>query len=657
MVCLVLLAARDASAQAYKVEATLEPQQAVVGDTVIYVLSITHGGQQAPPRPSPPQFDPSWGFTLVPGNFSGTRITLDGRGMAIQTIEHRYPFTVSKEGQFEIPPVQFEVNGQIYKGNPVTLTVTKAPVAAQVPAELQGKVADPVVPGDPQMTRQLAGGIFVLPVLDTESLYEGQQIRLSYHLVIDRDTLRRAGLMEDFRVMGRETPELKQFLKETLYDLQRSLPFEERVIGGKKYVVAPLFEAAITPVKTGELLIEPYKIQLSMRSRQRRSGSRQGGVFDDPFFNDPFLNDPIFSMSPFGNSLQVIAQSAPVTVNVRPVPTQGRPADFAGAVGNFTISARLDKRAAVADEDIVEMTVEIEGQGDAASISAPRFPAVDGLVQLEQPQASTRLRKEGGRPVSTKSFTYKLRPTKAGTLRIPPLTLPTFNPETGEYEVLKTEPQEVQAVASTRRTPVTEASATASAPPALAASNPPQDEPAPAEAPQEFAEDLRYIHTGEMTVVRPGVLTGEGALFYLLLATPPALLLAGWLAGRRQAHMETHRALYRAGRAGAAARRHLRRAAALLRQDDPTPFYEELARALRGFFGDRFQLEPSGLTIEQIEEELRERGASEQALARTRSLLDEADQARYAPVRPTRTVQQRAYDEATQLLNDLEKLR
>lgn len=626
-------------AQGYKLDAKLEPAQARVGEMVVYVLTVTYE-TKAPPQPTPPKFDQSWGFT-DPKLVATSAQTQINNGVVQQSVEYRFTFQVSHEGTFKIPGTGFDLDQNPYRSNPVTLTVSKAE-APPVPQELQGRVAPPQVPGSSDLANKLNGGVFVLPSYDTAQPYVGQQVLLTYHLCIDQNKLVSAGLRADSLSADQvSVPDLQQFLKDEVFQIPKQLQFKERDMGGTKYAVAPLYQVAITPTKTGKLSVDPFQISLQFAARGRTNTR-------DPFFgNDPFGDDPFFTMNPFASRIQVIAMSPRLDFAVKPLPLAGKPQDFSGAVGDFKMTASLDKQNATADEDVVRLQVKVEGRGDASSLNKPKLPNVPGITVLEEPKTSSEHRKENDTLISTKTFDYVLRPTKPGKIEIPPISYTEFNPTNDQYATVQTQPMGLDVAPGTGKQM------------ALVAPSGPQpaNGGASAERKRPTQQDLNYIHVGALQAAPTGMLTGNGPMFLVALICPPLILLAGYLIGRRRTAYATNRGYYREILAGDVARKHLRKAAKLLKNDDRAGFFEELARAIRGFFGDRFHIEPSHLTIEEIETELDAKGADPELKNTTRRLLDQCDLARYAPVHPEPAVMQRAYNEAAQLLTRAEKIR
>lgn len=646
----VTAVATTASAQDFKLQAQLDPQQVEVGESSVYSLTISYDSQ-TPPAPNPPQFDQAFGFNAP--RFEGTSTqTQMVNGVVSRSVEYRYSFQATKEGKFTIPPTGFTFGGKSYMSNPVTLNVAKGAVtaAAQVPQDLQGKIVPPQVAGDAALRNALTGVVFVYAVLENGTPYNGEQVIVTYYLAIDQPGLDKAGLHGSGLVAPEiSVPEMKQFIKEEMFPVPKQFQWRESQIGSKSYTVAPLYQVAVTPTKSGKLSIEPFQITLLFGSkRARRAGGTRDAFFGgDPFGDDPFLN----SMNPLmgGNRVRVIAMSPQLDLDVKQLPSQGKPADFSGAVGEFNATATVDKQQVVASEDILKLDLKIEGKGDASGLATPKLPNIDGLTLLEDPKSNAQHRTENDQFYSSKTFSYLLRPTKPGKLAIPPITYSVFSPRAGEYMHIQSDPLSVEVKPSTQKQVALVAPSTPG--------SVPSDKPAANEGPKEINQDINYIHTSALEAVQPGALSGEGPGFIALLCFPPAILAAGYIVGRRRILRENNRAYYREVVAADAARKRLRKANKLANGGDSAAFYAELAGAMRSYFADKFHLDAAGLTVDQIEDALREREIDEGLVIRVRSLLEECDMARYAPVQRDSGVMQRTCDNAAQLLQEVEKTR
>jgi hypothetical protein len=131
------------------------------------------------------------------------------------------------------------------------------------------------------------------------------------------------------------------------------------------------------------------------------------------------------------------ASDRPRTLRVTPVPSEGRPASFAGAVGRgFTLDARAD-RTVVRVGDPITLTLTLRGEG----LDTAALPALDAEGLL--PAASFRVpagHLAGERVDDAKQFSAVVRVLDASVTEVPGLAFSWFDPEAGRFETTRSRP-------------------------------------------------------------------------------------------------------------------------------------------------------------------------------------------------------------------------
>ena len=119
-------------------------------------------------------------------------------------------------------------------------------------------------------------------------------------------------------------------------------------------------------------------------------------------------------------------------LTVQPLPEVGKPAQFSGAVGEYQIAAALDRRTVEAGRALT-LSLRISGQGNMQTVTAPKLPAIPGVV-VNGPNLV-----EGAAP-TPRTYAYVLIPARTGTLRIPAIAYPYFDPSRAVYATAQTVP-------------------------------------------------------------------------------------------------------------------------------------------------------------------------------------------------------------------------
>lgn len=145
----------------------------------------------------------------------------------------------------------------------------------------------------------------------------------------------------------------------------------------------------------------------------------------------------------FGQTLfeQFTITTQPATLQVRPLPTPA-PADFEGAVGQFKLESKVVPQEAAVGEPIT-WTLTLSGTGN--------WPRIDRLPPRELSRdfrvVTPRAQKDSQNDAlfdATLSEDLVLIPQKPGRTTLGPYTLSVFNPSTGRYETLRTEPVTIE---------------------------------------------------------------------------------------------------------------------------------------------------------------------------------------------------------------------
>lgn len=592
-----------------RVTASISPQNALVGETIVYIVRVECTGAEEQPQVQPPDILPDSGLTEMKPVGTKREINIIN-GRQSNAYEFRFAFQALKSGEYKIPPANVAVDGKIFESNAISLKVSSSPQAPQegIPAELRGYVVPPRVPSAPQLEQPLTGKIFILALPETTQPLSGQQFLLSYHLFIDQEALEKAGLdSRRFNGSEPELPQLKDFLKEELYPAPQQLRFEQQTIGGRRFAVAPLYQVAVTPTRSGTFTIEPAQLSLvfPIRSRTRRVPS------GDPFFD-------LFDFDPFNTrGIQIIVRSTPVELAVLPLPEKEKPAAFCGAVGQFTLEASVDKTHLIANEDVARLRMVLRGEGNASVASAPAFPQVEGLSLLEEPKTSFERKIENNKLVTIKTFDYLFRATKQGNFKIPPIEVAVFNPSKHKYETLRT--QEIPLIV-----------APGTAGPVLTASLTTQPTVAAVAPAPEIRTDLRYIHEGKLRGTTTAELRKVRAIQFGIVCAAAGVFLLSLMA--RQLRLTRSRDQKMQKRAKA--RNNLMTLLQKLQKETSSVGSEEcqkLSYALREYFAALLDADVNALTNEEISDKLSAAGVSDEALRELQRVLELVESARYAP--------------------------
>ena len=381
----------------------------------------------------PPEFDD---FTIVQGPNQSTGMTVVNGAMS-QYRGVSYVLQPKRTGTLTIKSATALIDGQQMRTSPVQITVhnqtsqgnTKTPGFSPLPdpswpsAQPPVDMDEVVKPGE-NVDDKIRKNFFIKVDVSKKECYLGEPIVATYKLY--------ARLRSDSRVTRH--PSLNGF---SVYDMID--PSDDRVsvekINGKNFSVHIIRKTQLIPLQAGDITLDPVELDNNIYfikadpGAARSSGQGLGGLLDRLF-------EPEQSGTPF--SQHIVLESKPVTVHVKPLPETGKPADFNGAVGNYTVAAALNSKA-VDTGDAAILTVTVKGAGNLPVINAP---TIDWPANMESYDVSNKENIDKAvAPLSgSKSYSYSFICTKPGRYTLPPVKLSYFDPSLKIYKTIESDP-------------------------------------------------------------------------------------------------------------------------------------------------------------------------------------------------------------------------
>lgn len=629
-----LPAASSGAASAGDVRASVSASQLTLADTVEFQVTLTGAAASGVVRRQFPDFAGS-GFDVIVGPKTERQISIvNARTEA--TLTYSWTLRPRSVGTFTIGPAQVGLSdGRTLRSNAVTVTVTKVPTAAGMPATFEGETISWAKTGNAQIDRQLERRLFLRPVIDKTEAYVGEQITLQYDLY-EAEQLPIVG----YGLEPRKDP-YTGFMTETLYSPPGGqLQFQSRRVGNQLFKVATIERVALFANKSGPVTIPALVMTADVRVQN--VGRRRPSFFDDSFFDDfgfPSMLD--------GRRLRARMVAGPISVNILPLPTEGRPADFSGTVGDFEMTATFDHDE-VPQHKFVALKVRFSGTGHIGAIDPPEIedvlrevPGLELFKEETETEPSTVDGKSGG----AKTFNYVLRPTEAGEIKFPAMEYAIFSPAEKSYKRLKTKELALRVLpAEGVEKPIVTV-------PAPGVNGAPGVAPPPVTALNsdiEYIQTTRFLHGGigaKPLYRQPG--------FLLFQFFPVGLVALSLAVRRRRERLEGDVATARRRAARSVASKRLRGVRKLLSAARGDRFFEELDRALRQFLADQLNESAAGLTADGVARALAGRGVEPDDTGEILALLEMCESVRYANSRPDEGEMRRAFERASEAIDRL----
>jgi hypothetical protein len=616
-----LLVAGAAYAQGPSFSARLGRNPVGLGEAFPFEVSLSAEGQAEDYRA--PDFR---GFRVVAQRPSqSTQIQMGGGGsfMRVNYTWH-YDLVALQKGKLTIGSASVRVDGRTLTTDKTTVTVVDAGQAAappqpraRMPRGIPGfpgssffgfpdpePEEEPAPPPPPAAAGQgIAAGKrnFLRVVPSKTRAFVGEQITVEWFLyLVERQT----------NYAPTKEPRTDGFWVEDLEVPNQGghLALSEQVLDGRVYLVGPLMRKALFALKPGKYTITPLEADISRADFFRVQSEH--------------------------------LKAEPTTIEVLPLPA-GAPAGFdPSAVGQFKLSAQVD-RDHVQVGDAITLKVQLEGQGNLHKVPMPTLPRLEGW-KVYEPKISTQLGRAdnvGG----NKTAEYLLLPERAGETMVPPFVFSYFNPQKGAYATERTAPIPLTVTGEAR----------------------PQDPHAPVATATQGAAGSENLLAIQVRPIRnrPSLRRDLGAALYrspLMLAVvlvPPGLLAFVSLVGVARARMSQETEGKRRRKLRRSANKRLRTAASYLQAGKLAPSLAEIERVLREFLTGKIGRTVAGMSHDELRAALGSLGATAALVDGTIAALDICDRARFAPGSITAEEASTAIDRAGEIIEDFEKLR
>lgn len=518
------------------------------------------------------------GFEVLAGPSISTGHSIqfiNGKQSSSYSCTFTYVLLPEREGTFTIGAATIKVEGKEYSTKPFPVEI----IAEKSNANSGGRGAA----SSPESRISKDDILIRLKLSDTE-VYKGEAIRASLVLYT------RASIDH---IESLEMPPFDDFwMQELTFD---NTPSREEY-NGKVYETYKIRELLLSPQRSGVITIPATEMDVVAQIVQSNSRSF----------------DPIFGGRQVYNISRKL-RSAEQKITVKEFP-KGAPTTFAGAVGSFTLSAKMPE-AKIKANSSDQLSITISGDGNLKFITAPKCTLPDSF-ELYDTKSVDNIKVTTTGTSGSMTYTYPFVARSAGSFTLEPVVFTFFDPTTGDYTTLATEPFVIEVLDDGKSSgEVRHAGIFTDYGGAM----------------RQLNRDIRFIHTD----LRPEHSTAIfifSPLYWLIVVCSLALFIVVFVLMRRRMRLNRNVVARRMRHADKVAVQRLRLAERYMKEQNRHAFYEEMLRAMWGYIGDKFNIPVSALTKETIREELYRRGVSSADAEQFCEIISRSDEAQYAPV-------------------------
>lgn len=531
----------------------------------------------------PPNFN---GFRIVAGpNQSVSNMWINGKRTYSKT--YSYFLSPTARGTFTIGQASIEIDGEIYKTIPIDVEITAA-----VDKPTDGENNDIAEEGD----------IHLVAEVSKENPYLNEAITVVYKLYVSPETSV-SGWHEI------DSPKFADFWSQNTDNNQMQV--YEGTYKGKPYRYAILRSTVLYPQKTGELELEPLSLDVQVEVRTNRRD----------IFGRPFMT-----------RVNKTVSAGTRTINVKPLPEEGKPADFNGAVGEFDFKVKTNKTKLDASESL-EASVEVSGNGNLKLFKPPKLITPNSFETYE-PDFTERVSTTQGGMRGSITENYTVIPQFQGSYTIESISFSYFDPQSESYKTITSD----EILIEVERGPIAGTN--------TSANNASFKQPVVLSQ-----EQFKYIKLRHQLKPIDEEHFFKSPLFWSLLGSPVLLIPLFIMVGRRRKAIEGDIEGQRLKKANRLAKKYL--SEAKKNTGDQKLFYDSLERALHNYLKAKLSIETSDFSKERIEKLLQERGVTKETSVAFINILKSCEYARYTPT--TVGEIQTDYNNAAEVISSIDK--
>jgi len=501
---------------------------------------------------------------------------------------YTYFLSPTKRGTFTIGQSSIEIDGNTYKTSPIQITVT---AAVEIPKD----------PNDPNYIA--SESIHLVAEVSTTKPYLNEPVSVIYKLYVAENT----GVRNWSEL---DSPRYNDFWSQNIEVNRQNV--KEGKYKGENYRYVVLKKTVLYPQKTGKLSIEPLTLDVSVEVPSKRRD-----VFGRLMMTTTNRN----------------VTAGKRTIDVKPLPSDGRPDDFSGAVGSFEFNMTSNKNTLKATEAF-DLKLEVSGKGNLKLFKLPK-PNLPSALEVYEPEHSEKVSTNLSGMRGSISDTYTVVPNAQGRYPIPTVSFSYFDLNTETYKTLKSN-ELVVAVTDDAELSSNENSATKEVQKTNVTTLSKQFSSFKSNGNLEPITKTNFYNT---------------PLFWWLFFGPllliPLVIIITRNRGKRALDIEGNKIR----QTNRLARKYLSSSKKAIGNKEA--FYVALERALHNYLKSRLKIETSDFSKEKIDQLLTKKEVQKEASSQFLDVLKSCELARYTPLGVADM--ERDYQKAVETINTLDK--
>ncbi|MBU1027219.1 MAG: BatD family protein [Candidatus Margulisbacteria bacterium] len=555
-----------ANAAEINFSASVDKTSVALDDTLNYTINISGSDANRAPSPALPSFS---NLRAIASGSSSNISIINGQ----TSVQKAYTYTLqpTSRGTGQIGQAKIVVDGTEYTTDPISVSITSAtgqnkqrpqvkvvPKQSNIWAEFDNFFRRPF----PSITHPdiIEDPIKIATTVSNSRPYVNELIVLTFTFY------RRVNLLSS---PNYSPPDTKGFWA---IDLPATNNQRQVEIDGNTYL-AQDFKTALFPTTSGPQTIGPAAL--------------------------------VAAIDPFGPAETF--KTKPITISALPLPEDGKPDNFGGSVGSYSMDVWL-KDKTVEQGKPIQIIAKISGTGNIQTISEPVIDLPKEFKKLSV-TATEDLVKNPTSISGSKTFEIILIPLKDGEITLPAFEFSYFNPATHQYKTIKSKPLHLFIS--------------------------PSSIPLPKEFTEQSEDDSQNntvnIVIPWRKIARLIIKTITSTYFLVPLFLIIVSALSFFSFNKYKANIAADPAKARYNRALKLAKKKLKKSYNLIKQNKLKEFIAEIFYASTHYLGDKYNFSAAGITTDQLKDILSGKGISEEIQKQVENFISECDFIRFTP--------------------------
>lgn len=547
-------------AELLRIDSYVNKSKIGLNDRLQFTIEIS--GEKAN-RVTEPQLPEIKGFRNLGSSTSTSSSVsiINGKMQSEYTRKYTYTLVPKAIGKYIIPPITIRFDKQTYTTTTITVEVVEGtteppPTAGNFRSNQSRPTAD-----------SFEDNLFLIAEIEKKDYWENEPITVNYTLYTRYNIT---------NISFGEEPNFSGFWKEDVFTPSQ-INFERKKYNGVLYNAMLLKTILLFPTQSGKNEIPSMELLVDIRTEPTS------------FFD-------------FGSTKQYSIKSKPLRINIRELPTTGKPSNFTNAVGRFSLESKISQTELKVGDSFT-YTLALKGEGNLKQFDIPTLPEIRHLRFLD-PEITNEINPD--QKSGTKTIKYLVIAQEQGVFTIPPLEFSYFDPQQGRYRTLKSQSYSLN-VAEGNSSFISSSTAQSLV--------------------QAEGKDIGFIiknTTLENKVIWFDSILYWLILFLMLLALPTSLIYV-----RQKEKMQANTDYQRQRRADKVLKKYMKQATEYYK-DKEIKFYTAAQTGLSSYLCDKLHI-PRGSSTEQIIAEFSHRKIAPELLEKIKSFFENCNKARFMP--------------------------